>query len=278
MYSIYIISFLTLLFLMYLFSIKPNKKRDLNFLLNHYYSHRGIHNNDDKNPENSILAFQMAVEKGYGIELDIQVTKDKIPVIFHDKSLLRVCNLENKIQTLTLEELKKLKLFKSDQYLPTFKEILDLVDGRVPLIVEIKNETTDISELKYIASLLDTYTGIYAIESFNPLVLRWYKKNRPHIIRGQLATCSKKKDLSVCKKVKDFILENFMTNFLSKPDFLAFNYKYKNMFSFNLCKILYNPITAAYTIKSHQTLKDNLDDFNIFIFDSFIPEEDTKRF
>lgn len=278
MYSIYIINFLTLLFLMYLFSIKPNKKRDLNFLLKHYYSHRGIHNNNDKNPENSILAFQMAGEKGYGIELDIQVTKDNIPVIFHDKSLLRVCNLENKIQNFTLEELKKLKLFKSDQYLPTFKEVLDLVDGRVPLIVEIKNETTDISELKYIASLLDTYTGIYAIESFNPLVLRWYKKNRPHIIRGQLATYSKKKDLSVFKQVKDFILENFMTNFLSKPDFLAFNYKYKNMFSFNLCKILYNPITAAYTIKNQKTLKDNLDDFNIFIFDSFIPEEDTKRF
>nr|WP_300003503.1 glycerophosphodiester phosphodiesterase family protein [Tissierella sp.] len=272
MFLFYTLVFLIILFLLYIWSIKPNKKRDVSHILGKLYSHRGIHNNKDKNPENSLLSFKMAVEAGYGIELDVQVTKDNIPVIFHDKTLKRACDLDNCVNNYTLKDLKELRLFNSEQYIPTLQEILTVVDGKVPLIVEIKNETTDVSELVYVAEVLDRYKGVYCIESFNPLALIWYKKNRPHIIRGQLSSYFKKSDHSLFRKVRDFFLENLITNILTKPDFIAFNYKYKDMFSFKLCKKLYNPLTAAYTIKTQKALDNNRDNFDLFIFDSFIPK------
>ena len=193
---IYIIVFLILIALLYILSIKPNKKRNTDRFLGHLYAHRGIHNNKDINPENSLLAFKIAVEKGYGIELDVQVTRDNIPVVFHDNTLYRVCSLKNSIKDFTLKELVNLRLFNTEESIPTLEEVLKLVDGKVPLIVEIKNESTDINELKYIANILDNYSGVYCIESFNPLVLRWYKKNRPQLIRGQLSNYFKKKNHS----------------------------------------------------------------------------------
>ncbi len=269
---IYLVVFIIFIVSLYIISIKPNKKRNIDEFLKHLYAHRGIHDNKDKNPENSLLAFEMAVEKGYGIELDVQVTKDNIPLVFHDKTLSRVCKIENSIDEFTLKELVDLRLFTSDQSIPTLEEVLKLVEGKVPLIVEIKNESAQISELKYIADILDNYDGAYCIESFNPLVLRWYKKNRPQIIRGQLSTYYKKKNNPFPIIVRDLILENLMANFLSKPDFIAFNYKHKNMFSFKLCKKLYSPFTAAYTIKNQKQFNKNKNDFDLFIFDSFIPK------
>nr|WP_300004764.1 glycerophosphodiester phosphodiesterase family protein [Tissierella sp.] len=262
---------LIVLFLLYIWSIKPNKKRDVSGFLGRLYSHRGIHDNKDKNPENSLLSFQMAVEEDYGIELDVQVTRDNIPVIFHDKTLKRACDLDTCINNYTLKELKDIRLFNTHEAIPTLEEVLEVVKGRVPLIVELKNETSDVSELEYVARVLDSYEGLYCIESFNPLAVIWYKKNRPHVIRGQLSSYFKKSDHSIFRRSRDFLLENLMTNFLTKPDFIAFNYKYKDMFSFRLCKALFNPLTAAYTIKNQKVLDSIQEDFDLFIFDSFIP-------
>lgn len=273
MFLIYLLTILILIILFYIWAIKPNKKRDVNGFLNHLYAHRGLHNNIDENPENSLLAFTMAIDSGYGIELDVQVTRDNIPVIFHDNSLLRACQLQTSIKDHSLEELKKIDLFKSQEKIPSLEEVLDLVDGQVPLIVEIKNDSKNITEIIHIADVLDKYKGLYCIESFNPLAVIWYKKNRPHIIRGQLSSYFKNKNHSFAIRSRDFFLENFLTNFLTKPDFLAFNHKYKNMFSFKLCKKLYKPLTVAYTIQSQSDLEKSKYDFDLFIFDSFIPNK-----
>lgn len=278
MFFVYTMFFLILLLFLYLYTIKPNKKRDMDFLLGYYYSHRGIHDNKGNNPENSLPAFKIALEKGFGIEFDVQVTKDNIPVIFHDNKLLRVCALDSIIKDYTLEELRDIKLFNSEESIPTLKEVLDIVDGKLPLIVEIKNDTTDVSDTEYIAEVLDKYKGDYVVESFNPLAVTWYKKNRPLIIRGQLSSYFKKSHHSFKRRFRDFFLENLMTNFLTKPDFIAFNHKYKNMTSFRLCKKIFNPLTVTYTIKSQKELNESSKDFDLFIFDSFLPEEDTKNF
>lgn len=276
MYLVYGVAILILITLFYIISIKPNKKRPLFDLMDPsriFYAHRGIHNNNNRiNPENSLLSFEMAIEMNFGIELDVQVTKDNIPLVFHDKSLFRICGLKGEIKDLTYNDLKKLKLFNTNQHIPTLKEVLELVDGKVPLIVEIKNETANLGELKYIAEILDSYNGFYSIESFNPLVLIWYKKNRPHIMRGQLTSYFRKDNCSFLKKVRNFVLENLMMNFWAKPDFIVLNYKYKNMTSFKICKCLYRPLTISYTIKSQTSLNENKADFDLFIFDSFIPK------
>ena len=124
---------------LYLLAIMPRMlhKPDTEPFKKVLYAHRGLFDNATNAPENSLAAFQKAVDAGYGIELDIQLTKDKIPVVFHDFTLDRVCGVKGKVCDFTYEELLKFPLSGSDQRIPKFSEVLSLVDGRVPLIVEI---------------------------------------------------------------------------------------------------------------------------------------------
>ena len=107
------------------------------------YAHRGLHDNATEAPENSMAAFRKAADAGFGIELDIQLTKDKIPVVFHDFTLKRVCGGEGKISDYTYEELQQFHLCNSVEKIPKFEDVLKMVDGKVPLIVEFKIERTD---------------------------------------------------------------------------------------------------------------------------------------
>lgn len=132
------------------------------------YAHRGLHDNSSDAPENSLRAFKRAVEAGYGIELDIQLSKDKKPVVFHDFTLERICGRPGKVCDYTYEELRRFKLCDSDEGIPSFADVLKLVDGRVPLIVELKIEHTDLSLCPIADKLLRQYSGRYCIESFHP--------------------------------------------------------------------------------------------------------------
>ena len=108
------------------------------------YAHRGLHN--EELPENSIGAFKNAVEHRYGIELDIQLSKDKVPMVFHDATLTRVCGIDAKLADYTCEELCRMKLLGSEYTIPTLKEVLETVDGKVPLLVEFKTGTLELCD------------------------------------------------------------------------------------------------------------------------------------
>ena len=133
------------------------------------YAHRGLHDNATEAPENSMAAFRKAADAGFGIELDIQLTKDKIPVVFHDFTLKRVCGGEGKISDYTYEELQQFHLCDSVEKIPKFEDVLKMVDGKVPLIVEFKIERTDLSLCPLADKMLRAYKGMYCMESFNPL-------------------------------------------------------------------------------------------------------------
>ena len=152
-----------------------------------FFAHRGLHDNGSDAPENSMAAFRKAVDAGYGIELDVQLTADSVPVIFHDPDLLRVCGVNRQVKDCTFKELQKYTLFGSSERIPALKEFLGMVDGRVPLIVEYKSEDTDMTLCRIIDPMLKAYKGVYCIESFNPLVLFWYRIHRPGVMRGQLS-------------------------------------------------------------------------------------------
>lgn len=233
-----------------------------------YYAHRGLHLGENTAPENSMAAFNLAVEKNYGIELDVQLSKDGIPLVFHDSSLKRVCGVDKYLDELTFHELRELNLFNSNERIPSFTEVLELVNGKVPLIIELKTRSNNISVCPLVAEILDNYKGIYCVESFNPLVVFWYKKNRPHVIRGQLSTNHLK---GKHNKILGFLMQNLLFNFLTKPDFIAFDHLYDSMISFRLCKWLYKPVTVAYTIKSLEELNDKVNKYDLIIFDNFIP-------
>lgn len=240
-----------------------------------YYAHRGLFDNDGDAPENSLKAFERAAKAGYGMEMDVQVTKDGIPVVFHDFTLERMCGKEGKVCDYTWQELKDFTLAKSRETIPLFADVLKAVGGRVPLIVEIKVEWMDLSVCPVADELLRSYQGLYCIESFNPLVLLWYRRNHREIVRGQLSDgfvkASRLKE-SWHLLVQNFLLQNLLFNWLTKPDFVAYNHKYEEVLARQLCRNLYGNMAVAWTIKSQEELERAKSKFDLFIFDSFLPD------
>lgn len=244
-----IIIIILLLPSVYLFLIMPRvfKRADLS-ALSVDYAHRGLF--DEKSPENSLGAFRNAVVHGYGIELDVQLSKDKRIVVFHDYTLKRMCGVEGKVSDYTYEELSKMKLLETEYTIPSFVDVLRAVGGRVPLLIELKGENTDTELCKRLAFVLDKYKGPYSVESFNPYLLRWFKKNRKGCARGQLVTKLTKKEKK--NAVLSFILSNMLTNVLSRPDFLAVNGNIRNTPMVYICESVMRAKVFVWTVKNEK--------------------------
>ncbi|MDE5931166.1 MAG: glycerophosphodiester phosphodiesterase [Lachnospiraceae bacterium] len=263
------------LFLLYMFLIMPRifGKPERFPYFGVYYAHRGLHDNKTSAPENSMAAFRKAVESGYGIELDVQLTKDGIPVIFHDFTLERMCGVQGKVEAFTLEELRKLSLLQTEERIPTLQEFLEMVKGRVPLIIELKIEWTDLALCPVVQKLLAGYKGVYCIESFNPLALLWYRRHHREVMRGQLST-NFRHDGNY-KSVLHFFLTHLLMNWATSPDFIAYNCQFKEEPGRRICRKLYKNLAVAWTVKNQKQLDSLEKDFDLFIFDSFIPEKST---
>ena len=236
--------------------------------LNRHYAHRGLFDNNSDAPENSLAAFKKAVDAGYGIELDVQLSKDDKLVVFHDATLKRMCGVEGKVWEYTLEELKEFRLLNSTEQIPTFDEFLEVVDGRVPFILEYKLDRAQTVVCRLANERLKTYNGVYCIESFHPLALLWYRKNRPDVLRGQL--CEEFFRKEAYKGNPLYTVLSFMIfNVLTRPDFIAYNHKDAGNISRRICRTL-GGLSVAYTIKSNEEYEKAKDKFDLFIFDSCI--------
>lgn len=266
------------LIIMYMLAIMPRMfgRAERTPFLGVLYAHRGLHDNKTDAPENSMKAFKMAVDAGYGIEMDIQLSKDGVPVVFHDFTLDRVCGKKGRVCDYTYEELQELKLCDSDERIPKFEDVLEMVDGRVPLIVEYKLLGYSTKVCVKGNELLSRYKGKYCIESFHPFALLWYRKNNKKIMRGQLS-CSFRNDETHRRSPLDMVLANLLFNFLSKPDFIAYDHRdYRNK-SRGICRYVYGGLAVAWTIKSQEELDARQEDFDMFIFDNFIPDREGKH-
>lgn len=267
---ILIVTIAVLLAALYLLLLIPRfHSPDCSALMGHFYAHRGFHDLKHGVPENSMKAFRRAVEKGYGIELDVQLSADGIPVVFHDNTLTRMCGVDKRVCELTLEELQSLSLGGTQERIPTFREFLDMVNGQVPLIVEIKMEKWDARIPMAANNLLKDYKGAYCIESFHPCALMWYRKHRPDVFRGQLCTNFNKENRN--HSLPYFLLGKMLTNIASRPDFIAYNWKYRDDLSRRICCDLYHALPVAWTIRSQQELDACRKDFKLFIFEGFEP-------
>ena len=264
------------LILLYLLAIKPRglHKPDWTPFKGYDFAHRGLHNNESEAPENSMAAFRKAVANKFGIELDVQLSKDKVPVVFHDFTLKRMCGVEGKLCDYTLEELKEFRLLDTKEQIPTFQEFLEMVDGKVPLIIELKIEWMDITLCPIVNDMLKKYKGAYCIESFNPLGLSWYRRFNNDVIRGQLSEAFVKR--GEYKGFLYFLLQNLLLNWLTKPDFIAYNHEdYKNL-SRQICKIVYHTKSVAWTIRSQKELDEMKAHYDMFIFEGFLPRKQAK--
>ena len=185
------------------------------------FAHRGLHSRDKAVPENSMEAFRRAAAAGYGIELDVQLSKDGQVVVFHDATLQRVCGVEGRVDDKTYAELSQLSLCGSDSGIPLLSDVLGVIRGRGPLLVELKNgkRNRELCEKTY--AILCDYEGQVCIESFNPMIVRWFKLHAKDLVRGQLATTVKDYGDSVSKPTA-WLLSHCLMNFLSRPQFIAY--------------------------------------------------------
>ena len=257
----------------YLYLIMPRivRRPDAAFLMHHHYAHRGLHDNASDAPENSMASFHKAVDAGYGIELDVQLTRDRIPVVFHDEALDRVCGVSGKVRDYTFDQLQAFPLLSSGERIPLFKDALALVDGKTPLIVEIKVYEKAGEVCSRADEILREYNGPYCIESFDPRAVAWYKKNRPQVIRGQLSANFNKPEKR--EPFLQMLVHYLLFNVLGRPDFIAYCHLHKRNLSRLLCRHLFGALSVAWTIKSQSELDAARKSFDLFIFEQFIPQD-----
>lgn len=219
------------------------------------YAHRGFHS--DASPENSLAAFKEARDLCYGIELDVQLSADGEIFVFHDRTTTRLCSVQKDLFSMTAEEIKQLRILDTDEQIPTLDEVLNLIDGRVPLLIEIKFYAHSEKLCAALAEKLDTYIGSFAIQSFDPRILRYFKKHRPRFARGQLVSKPSKKQKpksSGDKKnpIVSFALNHMLLNFLSRPDFISIQANHTRDLGFILATEAFKAKGFVWTIRKEK--------------------------
>lgn len=233
------------------------------------YAHRGLH--DGANAENSLEAFQRAVKAGYGIELDVRLSSDGEVMVFHDDTLKRACGRPERVDTHSADELAQMEIFDTRCHIPTFDQVLQTVNGKVPLVVEIKTGGSRQELCEKTAKLLEAYRGDYCVESFDPRVLLWFRKNSPDVIRGQLAMNFLKDRQKGMPLLLAVILSGMLTNFITRPDFIAYKLDDRHDLPFMLCRKLFREPAAAWTVRSWDEEKKSAQLFDAVIFENFRP-------
>ena len=254
-------------------------------------------------PENSLASFAAACEAGYGIELDLQLTADDQVVVVHDPDLMRVAGDPRRIADLTYDELTRIPLFPNDasgaavasalpgsddpesmatplnapsgyyQHVPLFSDVLDVVAGRAPLIVEYKFDDNsawgprDEELMEKGDALLQAYDGPYVVESFNPAAVHWYVDHRPEVCRGQLAWGPSLEEAGL----KEWAAGLLIFDWISRPDFIAYDWSGGNSPQMRLARAM-GAVPVSWTVRSSDELAQCDDWFDHHIFEAFVPD------
>jgi len=233
------------------------------------YAHRGLHN--ESFPENSIAACVAAMEAGFGIELDVHLSSDGEVIVFHDDDLLRMCGEDVKLSSLSSAELTARKLGGSEYTIPRLTDVLGAVDGRVPILIELKGTNSDTRLCEKLMQVMKDYDGKYCVQSFNPFLLGWFKKNAPEIVRGLLYTNFFKN--SSGKRINDILLTSMVGNIIARPDFISADGRFLDLFPAKMMRKFYRLPFLCWTI----TDGENFDRFSKEdirnIFENFTPSK-----
>lgn len=253
---------------LYLYAVYPRTTRILEVMqYNHgVFAHRGYHNKEKLIPENSMAAFRAAVAKGYGIELDVHITKDGKLAVFHDDTLERMCQQPGDVEAYTMAELRQFHLLNTTERIPELGEVLSYVDGRVPLLIELKIPGRNLAVCKVSYQMLKDYRGRFMVQSFNTMGLYWYRKHAPGILRGQLS-CNLTKSEEKESYLLRFLIRFLLLNMLGRPDFISYKLKDLPNFSVFVCRKLFGVPTAVWTLRTEEAFRQGKEKHNMCIFE-----------
>ncbi len=185
-------------------------------------AHRGLYRADGRIPENSRAAFSAAASCGYGVELDVRLTADGVPVVCHDETLRRLCGVDARVDALTLAELRRWPVRGSAEPLLRLSDALSCIGGCVPVVLELKHARRRGALCRTVYALLQAYSGAVCVESFDPLIVRWWRRHAPEVLRGQLSRPMSRFAGELCAPAA-FALSRLLTNFLGRPQFIAYD-------------------------------------------------------
>ncbi len=250
------------------YNIFGDTMKQMTWLKETYITHRGLHGVSGL-IENTRKSFTEAIKHGFGIEIDTNILKDGTVVVFHDKHLKRLCGVDRFLKDVTYDEIKDLKILGTNETIPTLTEVLKLIDGRVPLMIEIKPFGNKKKHAKAVKTALEAYPHIYAIQSYDPSIVYWFKKHAPEMIRGQISEYFTDSKMSpVMRK----LLRRMVFNFLTKPDFI--NYRLEDMPNKYIDKAKRKGLLVlAYAARSQKALDYAKKTFDNAVFENFIPKK-----
>lgn len=256
------------LFLLYLWCLMGRRShKDIKKFFGWNYAHRGFH--DAQKPENSMAAFRAALDAGFGIELDIHLLKDGNLAVIHDSSLERVTGQSGYVEDLITDQLIDYQLNGTAETIPQFRQVLDFFAGKSPLIVELKVHDGNVVPLCEAAcKMLDSYDGLYCMESFDPRVVRWLRKHRPDIVRGQLSENWMPKKMPFPWILK-FVMTYHLGNFYTRPDFIAYKFEDRKAFGTWICRKILGIPGVSWTLKTREQYDTAVKEGWIPIFEGF---------
>jgi len=237
------------------------------WLLAKPFAHRGLH--DALRPENSLAAIDAAVSAGFPVEIDVQESADHRAVVFHDWHLQRLTGHNAMVSDVPAAEIRHLHLLDGEQKIPLLEEVLEVMAGRTPLLVEIKKRQRPGAFESELARILGAYPGPFAIQSFDPFTLAWFRRHRPAVARGQISCLFDTDGRAGWKK---WILRNYALNWLSRPHFLADDWRRLPATAPRLLRNFFRLPLLAWTIRSAEDRKTALRWADNVIFEGFVPD------
>lgn len=244
--------------------------KDLTWIRNGLIAHRGLHTIDKTVPENTLLAFENAIKRGYGIEFDINVMKDGTVVCFHDPDFKRLCGVDKPLSELNFDEISSYRILNSDEHIPSLKEVLDFVGGKVPLLIELKPLGDNSLLCSRFMEVMKDYKGVWAMHSFHPMTVYWFKKNHSEIIRGQVTEYFN--DDPKMKRITKWIMKSMILNIFTKPDFI--NYGVKDMPNKYIDRQMKRGMTViGYASQSQEQFDMVKKHYHNSVFEYFLPKQ-----
>jgi glycerophosphoryl diester phosphodiesterase len=236
-------------------------------------AHRGLHDISKGIPENSLVAFERASRHGFPVEFDAQLTRDGNVVVIHDRNLQRMTGMDAAVVATDYEAITKLRLRDTDQSVPTLVEVLDLIKGAIPIVIEIKNFGSANTLEDKVLELLQTHDQEVAVVSFNPRSLKYFRRIAPEIPRGQNSGLFRTADLDGVKlnQITRLLLRFMLLNALSRPDFICYQLAGITSLPVTIRRRFGTPI-LTWTVKSRQDQASARPHVDNFFFEGFIPD------
>lgn len=230
-------------------------------------AHRGLHNNLEI-PENSLSSFKAAMDRDFPIEMDIQRLADGTLIVHHDNTFQRMLGISKKVSEVNYSEIESLKLLDTEKHIPRFSEVLKLINGKVPLLIELKCSFYSGELERSVCHQLKNYSGPFAIESFNPKSVLWFKRNAPDITRGMISGSMANTDLNLWQKA---LIKNLLLLPVVEPHFVAFEWRSLQLPIISLLRKFGTIPILAWTIKSTEEQDSCRNLCDNIIFESIVP-------